>query len=72
MSIEKKLPRSVEIIKRQIADLAKVKASSEHDYKVDFASSLFFDVMDSHEEGLKEELKAAEWLESQSDVELAL
>ncbi|MDR1873279.1 MAG: hypothetical protein LBS60_15385 [Deltaproteobacteria bacterium] len=66
------IPRSVDIIKKQLADLAKVIAVSDHNYRPDFASELFLASIDAHEVELKEELKAAEWLEKNCDVELFL
>jgi hypothetical protein len=66
------IPRDVETIKKQLDDLAKVKATSDCNLRVDFASSLFLDSMDAHEKELKEELKAAEWLQTKLDLELSL
>jgi hypothetical protein len=56
-------PRSVAIIKAQLADLAKAIASTERSFRPDDSSKLFLDSIDAHEAELKEELKAAEWLE---------
>jgi hypothetical protein len=69
MKYQNEIPRSVEIIKKQLADLAKVKAISDYNANIDFASRIFLDSMNSHEQDLIEELKAAELLETKSDIE---
>jgi hypothetical protein len=44
----------LEIIKTQLADLAMVKASTEHGLEID--STLFLDSFDAHQNALKEGL----------------
>lgn len=64
------LPRSVPEIKRQMADLAKVKAKAEERGASDFASQIMRQSLRSHEQELIEELHAAELLESNNAAEL--
>jgi hypothetical protein len=66
-----KIPRSVEIIKSQLHDLAEVMASVDYDkiVKSDTATQFFLESMQSHEDELKEELKAAEWMKKNFDIE---
>jgi hypothetical protein len=66
------MPRDVKIIKNFLAELAKAKAVTDQYPRTDLATKMFLESMDAHEERLKEELKAALWLEAQSDLELSL
>jgi hypothetical protein len=70
MYLQNKIPRSVEIIKEQMAELVKVKATQDQDASNDFSYKLFLESINCQEEKLKEELKTAEWLESKFDIEL--
>jgi hypothetical protein len=65
-------PRSADVVKRQLADLAEVLASYDHSAKPDFASQVSLSSLRDHEAKLLEELKAAEWLEKSYDMELAV
>jgi hypothetical protein len=69
MIYDMKLPRSVEIIQQQLADLAEVKATINYDSEFDSAFTAMLASMNVHEQELKEELKAAEYLKSQADIE---
>jgi hypothetical protein len=66
------IPRSALIIKRQLAELAEVRDSANYKVVFDSATKAEFDFLDVHENELKEELKAAEWLETKSDIEYVL
>ncbi|HEY7429083.1 MAG TPA: hypothetical protein VH682_32950 [Gemmataceae bacterium] len=63
-------PRSAQEIKRQLADLAKVKAKADAYGVRDFASQLGLQSLRGQEQSLIEELRAAEMLESGSAAEL--
>ncbi|MDR0620508.1 MAG: hypothetical protein LBJ61_01300 [Deltaproteobacteria bacterium] len=65
------IPRSVEIITEQLADLEDLITTSE-DKNIDFPSRLFFNSLESHKQELLEELKAAKMLESKADIELTI
>jgi hypothetical protein len=65
-------PRSAEIIKEQLADLAEVQGSVNTEIPIDFATQLSIDSLALHEADLREELKAAEWLTTKGDVEFVL
>jgi hypothetical protein len=65
------MPRSVDIIKEQLADLEKLISAPE-DKNIDFPTRTFFDSLDYHKQELLEELKAAEWLENQADMEFTI
>jgi hypothetical protein len=72
INIYNKMPRSVLIIKKQLADLTEVKASANYDVEFDSATKAEFAFLEVNENELIEELKAAEWLENQSDMEFVL
>lgn len=72
MFIPNHRPRSVEIIENQLRELCEVKKSINYDVEFDFATQLLVDSIDAHENDLKEELKAAKWLDLQYDMELSL
>jgi hypothetical protein len=72
MNYQIQMPRSVGIIKEQLADLSKVINSYDHNLSKDFVSKLFLDSIEAHEAELKEELEAAQWLEKPYDMELTL
>jgi hypothetical protein len=63
-------PRSKREVERQLADLAKVKAKAETYGMPDFASKIGLQSILCHEQDLREELRAAELLESNSDAEI--
>ena len=63
-------PRSTREIKRELADLATVKAKAEAHGTPDFASRIGLQSILGHEQELVEELRAAEMLESGSAAEL--
>ncbi|MDR1086549.1 MAG: hypothetical protein LBP22_17250 [Deltaproteobacteria bacterium] len=65
MNSQRQIPRSVEIIKEQLAELADVTASVNIEAPVDFATKITLDSLSLHKEDLLEELKAAELLSSQ-------
>lgn len=65
-------PRSSREIKKQLADLSKVRAAAEHYGTPDFASRLGMRSILKHQTILSEELQAAEMLESGAAVELIL
>jgi hypothetical protein len=65
------MPRSVEIIKEQLADLENL-ISAPKDKNIDLPTSLFLDSLEYHKQELLEELKTAEWLESHFDIEVIL
>jgi hypothetical protein len=65
------IPRSAEIIKRQLADLDSVIESADRKCN-DLSSNIFLDSIDSHKQELLEELKASEWLETHVDIEFIL
>jgi hypothetical protein len=67
-----KIPRSVTIIKEQLADLAKVMNSINYNIEFDFATKATLASLRVHEEELNKELKAAEWLENHYDLELTI
>jgi hypothetical protein len=72
MNLSQQMPRPVYVIKEQLDDLAQILANGDYDPLYDQATLAVFESIQFQENELKEELKAAEWLESQSDVELAL
>jgi hypothetical protein len=69
---QNRTPRSVDIIKQQMSDLNKVKASINYSVEFDAATKSMLKSINAHENHLIEELEAAEWLETQSDFEFSL
>jgi hypothetical protein len=65
-------PRSVEFLKKQLEKLAKVQGSVNTEVPLDFGTKLTLNSLARHEADLREELKAAEWLEAPGDMELVL
>jgi hypothetical protein len=65
-----KKTRSIDIIKSQLNDLAEVIASVNNDniVKLDPATQFFLESMRAHEDDLKEELKAPEWIKKNCDI----
>jgi hypothetical protein len=63
--------RSIEILRKQLADLEGVLASDAPNL-TDLASIISLDDLNAQKKDLLEELKASEWLASQSDMEIAL
>ncbi|HVS40596.1 MAG TPA: hypothetical protein VMS17_33885 [Gemmataceae bacterium] len=63
-------PRSAAEVRRQMADLAKVRDAARAYGARDFASRAGLDAMLGHEQSLLEELRAAEMLESGSATEI--
>jgi hypothetical protein len=66
------MPRSVEIIKEQIEDLDDILSSVNYEIEFDSPTKAFINSMKYQRTRLDDELKAAEWLETQSDIELVL
>ena len=64
-------PRSAAEVRRQMADLAKLRDAARAYGAPDFASRVGLDAILGHEKSLLEELRAAEMLESASAAELA-
>lgn len=65
-------PRASTEIKRQLVDLMAVKQTAQQHGTPDFASKAGLASIQSHEGNLREELHAAELLESDADAELIL
>jgi hypothetical protein len=65
-------PRSAGEIRKQLADLAIVRAAAERHGTPDFASTLGMQSICLHQDALLRELRAAEMLESGADVELVV
>lgn len=63
-------PRPSSIVREQLGDLAKVQKAIEEHGVVDFASKMAMQSVQNDEAGLREELRAAEILESDHDVQL--
>ena len=63
-------PRSASEVRRQLADLAKVRDAARAYGARDFASRAGLDAIHGHEQSLLEELRAAEMLESGSAAEI--
>ncbi|MDR1872349.1 MAG: hypothetical protein LBS60_10620 [Deltaproteobacteria bacterium] len=61
-------PRSVDIIKEQLADLDEVFKSVNRTVELDFTTKSILSSLEEHKEELIEELKAAEWLETQNRI----
>ncbi|MDR1050061.1 MAG: hypothetical protein LBP95_03085 [Deltaproteobacteria bacterium] len=72
MNSFQQMPRPIELIKEHLEDLAALEAIGNFDILNDPATCAAYKSLKFQEEEVKEELKAAEWLESQSDVELSL
>ncbi|MDR1167251.1 MAG: hypothetical protein LBO66_15540 [Deltaproteobacteria bacterium] len=72
MNRQQRTPRSVDIIKEQLGDLEAVKASLNTEVEIDLATSMTMDSLALHEEDLREELAAAEFVATQCDMELVL
>ncbi|MDR1013220.1 MAG: hypothetical protein LBL38_03025 [Lactobacillales bacterium] len=72
MNSLQQMPRPIELIKEHLEDLAALEAIGNFDIPNDPATCAAYKSLKFQEEEVKEELKAAEWLESQSDVEFAL
>jgi len=65
-------PRATALIKEQLADLEKVKSSFDNAEPLDFSERMTLQSFNRLEEKLKEELRAAEMIESKSDLEIIL
>src|SRR5260370_39932735 len=65
-------PRTASEIHKQLTDLDEVRRVAEEYGSRDFASQVGLESITHHQESLREELRAAEMLESGSAVELVL
>ena len=66
MSGQLSIPRAAALIKEQLADLEKVKSSINYNEPFDISMKFSLESLKRHEEELREELMAAEMIESAS------